>query len=59
MFCNVLAAEFYPGSKTRSPVLDLTRIIDGHRTKVIGFRVKTKKEARELAKRYSATPWNF
>lgn len=56
---GILAAEFYPGSKTRSPVLDLNRITNGHRSKVFGFNVATKKEARELAKRYGATPWNF
>lgn len=59
MICNVLAAEFTKGSATRSPVLDLNRIIDGHRTNVITFRVKTKKEARQIAKQYGATPWNF
>ena len=59
MIGNVLAAEFYPRSRTRSAVLELNRIIDGHRTHVIGFRVTSKREARELAKRYNAQPWNF
>lgn len=59
MICNVLAAEFTKGSATRSPTLDINRIIDGRRTNVITFRVKTKREARELAKSYGAQPWNF
>ena len=59
MPCNVLAAEFYPGSKRGSATLVLNRIIDGHRTKVIGFNVTGKREARELANRYGAHPWNF
>lgn len=56
---GILAAEFYPKSATRSAVVDLNHITNGHRFKVIGFNVATKKEARELAKRYGATPWNF
>lgn len=59
MICNVLAAEYTQGSASRSPVLDLNRIVDGRRTHVIGFRVKNKREARSLAKQYGATPWNF
>lgn len=59
MHCNVLAAEYTNGSKTRSPTLNLNRIIDGHRTRVISFNVATKREARQIAKAYMATPWNF
>lgn len=56
---GILAAEYYPGSRTRSPVLVLNRITDGHRSKAIGFNVVNKREARQLAKQYRATPWNF
>ncbi len=56
---NVLAAEYYPRSRWGSATLVLNRIIDGHRTKVIGFNVSGKREARQLAEQYGATPWNF
>jgi hypothetical protein len=56
---GVLAAEYTSGSASRSPVLDLNRIVDGRRTHVIAFRVKNKREARTLAKTYNATCWNF
>ena len=59
MICNVLAAEYYPRTARASATLIINRIIDGHRTKVIGFNVKNKAEARSLAKAYRAEPWNF
>ena len=59
MICNILAAEYTNGSKTRSPTLQLNRIVDGHRTPVIGFNVAGRREARQLAAQYGATPWNF
>jgi hypothetical protein len=34
-------------------------IVDGHRTWGPGFTVASKREARQLAKQYGATPWNF
>jgi hypothetical protein len=59
MICNTLAAEYTNGSKTRSATLNLNRIVDGHRTPVIGFNVTGKREARQIAKQYNAQPWNF
>ena len=59
MICNVLAAEYTNGGKTSPATLTLNRIVDGHRTKVIGFNVAGKREARQLAQQYGATPWNF
>jgi hypothetical protein len=59
MRCNVLAAEYTTGSKTRSATLHLNRIVDGHRTWGPGFNVASKREARQIAKQYGATPWNF
>lgn len=59
MRCNILAAEYTNGGKTRPATLRLNRIIDGHRTPVIGFNVTGKREARQIAKQYGATPWNF
>ena len=56
---GVLAAEYYPGGRRGDATLDLNRIADGFRTRVISFHVKSKREARELAKRYDAKPWNF
>lgn len=59
MFCNVLAAEFTVKGRNSPATVVLNRIIDGRRTKVIGFNVSGKREARQIAKRYGATPWNF
>lgn len=59
MICNVLAAEYYPRTARASATLIINRIIDGHRTKVIGFNVANKREARQLATSYGAKPWNF
>lgn len=59
MICNVLAAEYTQGSKRYPATLSINRIIDGHRSKVVGFNVSGKREARQLAKQYGATPWNF
>ena len=55
----VLTANYYPGSATRAPVLDLVQIIDGHRSPVMSFNVKNKREGRAVAKTYNARPWNF
>ena len=55
----VLTANYYPGSATRAPVLDLVQIIDGRRNPVMSFNVKNKREGREVAKTYNAKPWNF
>ena len=59
MRCNVLAAEYTNGSWTRSPTLNLNRIVDGRRSPVIGFNVANRREARQIAKQYGTTPWNF
>ena len=56
---GILAAEFTSRGRNAPAVLDLTRIIDGHRTRVIAFRVSGKREARQLAKQYGAQPYNF
>lgn len=59
MRCNVLAAEYTNGTNRYPPTLYINRIIDGHRTNMIAFNVTGKREARQLAKQYGATPWNF
>jgi hypothetical protein len=59
MICNVLAAEFTSRGRGVPATLTLNRIIDGHRSKVLAFNVTGKREARQLAKQYGATPWNF
>lgn len=56
---GTLAAEYTQGSRRSSATLVLNRIIDGYRTRLIGFNVANKREARQLAKQYGATPWNF
>ena len=59
MRCNVLAAEFTKGGASRPSTLDLNRIVDGHRTRIVSFNVANRREARQIAKQYGATPWNF
>jgi hypothetical protein len=53
----MLAANYYPGKP--SAVLDIVQIVGGHRTPVISFNVKNKREGRAVAKTYAAQPWNF
>jgi hypothetical protein len=59
MICNTLAADYYPERLTRSGVVKINRIVDGHRSHVMTFRVSGKREARQVAKSYGAKPWNF
>ena len=54
-----LAAEFYAGSKSKAPVLDIVRITNGFREHVETIHVLNKREARAVAKGIGATPWNF
>lgn len=56
---GTLAAEYHTRGASRPATLDLNRIIDGRRTHFGSFNVKSKREARELAKRYGAECWNF
>ena len=56
---GVLAAEYTSGSKRYPATLYLNRIVNGRRSNVIAFNVSGKREARQLAKQYGATPWNF
>lgn len=58
MIGNVLIADFVKGVG-RPSVVHIDRHIDGHRSRIISFAVKTKKEARQLAARYGAKPWGF
>lgn len=59
MLGTYTTADFYAARGKRAGTLDINRIVDGHRSRIISFAVATKKEARELAARYGATPWNF
>ena len=59
MHCNVTAAEYYQKSGAKPAVLHINKIVDGYRTLLAGFNVSGKAEARRLAKRYGAIPWNF
>lgn len=56
---TTLAAEYYPGSRSRPAALDITRIIAGHRTPVFSTTVGNKREARQLASDFGAVAWNF
>ena len=56
---GILAAEFTSRGKGLPATLDINRIIDGRRSNVISFSVGGKREARKLAERYGARPWNF
>ena len=55
----MLAADFYPKVAGYPATVEINSIIAGRRTKVIGFQVKTKREARHIAAAYGAKPWNF
>lgn len=60
MIGTFTTANFYPKARgKRTGVVNIDRVVDGHRSRIISFAVATKKEARELAKRYGAKPWNF
>lgn len=59
MICSILAAEYTNGTNRYPPTLYINRIVDGRRTNMAAFNVKNKREARQLAKQYNATPWNF
>jgi hypothetical protein len=52
-------ADYYAPRGQRAGTLDINRVVDGHRSRIISFAVATKKEARELATRYGARPHNF
>lgn len=54
-----LAAEFYAGTRAKSPVLDIVRIGNGQRDHVETIPVINKREARTVARQMGATPWNF
>ncbi len=54
-----LAAEFYAGTKSKAPVLDIVRIGNGEREHIETIPVINKREARAVAKGIGATPWNF
>ena len=56
---GILAAEFTSRGRGLPATLDINRIIDGRRSRVISFSVGGKREARKLAERYGAKPWNF
>ena len=56
---GVLAAEFVSRGRNVPATLYLNRIVDGRRSNLIAFNVSGKREARQLAKQYGATPWNF
>lgn len=56
---SILAAEYTSKGRGFPATLHINKIVDGRRWKVIGFNVSGKREARELAQRYGAKPWNF
>src|SRR3546814_11522043 len=51
-----LAAEFYAGTRSKAPVLDIVRIGNGNREQVETIHVINKREARTIAKAMGATP---
>lgn len=55
----ILAAEYTTGSKTQSATLTITRIVEGRREQIARHDVEGKREARQLAARFGARPWNF
>ena len=55
----VRAAEFTQGTKVRPSVLEITLIDNGSRTYLERHVVLGKAEARKLAAKLDAIPWNF
>src|SRR3546814_16795137 len=51
-----LAAEFYAGTRSKAPVLDIVRIGNGNREQVETIHVINKREASTIAKAMGATP---
>jgi hypothetical protein len=56
---GILAAEYTAKSGRFPALVTLNNIVDGRRNKVIAFRVTGKREARQIARAYSAKCWNF
>lgn len=56
---TVLAAEYTNGTNRYPPTLYINQITEGRRSNVVALTVSGKREARQLAKEYGATPWNF
>lgn len=56
---TVLAAEYTNGTNRYPPTLYINQITEGRRSNIIALTVNGKREARQLAKEYGATPWNF
>ena len=56
---SILAAEYTSGTNKYPPTLYINRIADGRRSNIFAFNVSGKREARQRAKHYGATPWNF
>ena len=55
----IIAAEYTTGSKARPATLAITQIADGRRTYIAEHVVSGKAEARKLAAKLGAKPWNF
>ncbi len=55
----IIAAEYTTGSKRRPATLAITQIADGRRVYLAKHVVGGKAEARELAAKLGAKPWNF
>lgn len=55
-----IVAYFYTKTARRPAKLELCEMrADGHQVWGKDFEVKNKRHAREVAKEYDATPWNF
>ena len=53
----MLEAHYTAGKR---PTLDIASTVNGQRSwHAIGIKVSGKREARQVAKQYGATPWNF
>jgi hypothetical protein len=56
---DILAAEFTSKTKRYPATLYINQIANGRRSNVVALTVTGKREARQLAEQYGATPWNF
>ena len=52
-------ADYYPGTKAHPAALDILGVLNGRRTPIFSTTVTGKREARQLAADFGATPWNF
>lgn len=54
-----IAADFYPATQSQPAWTRVYKIEDGQRRTLYDGQCDGKRHARQIAKQYNATPWNF